>query len=100
MKEQLNIILTVFQHREPVRAHAEGKAGNFRPIVSVLAHELEYVWIDRAATENFNPSGCFARTARFAPAAPAAAADKTTYHHRGARPGEGEERWTELGLHA
>src|SRR5215469_3234394 len=100
LKEQLNIIHAVFQDRDAVRAHAEGKSGNLRRIVSVISHELEHVRIDHAASENFYPSSRLAGTARFAPAAPAAAADETTHHHFGAGLGEREERWAELGLHA
>src|SRR5207247_7455644 len=101
LKEQLQIIEAVLQHRNSIYAHSKRKAGNFLLIVAVVLHELEDVRIHHAAPENFNPSGLLARAARrvFMAAFAAPAADEAGDEHLRARLGEREERWTKAGFH-
>src|SRR5271165_1829606 len=92
LKEQLNIVHSVLQQRQPVDAHAEGESGNFFRVVSVVLHELEHIRIDHAAAQHFNPSRLLAGTARSIPLAlPASAADEAGHIQLRARLGEREE---------
>lgn len=77
LEKQLQIVHTILQQRDAIRAHAKGKAGDFLRVITVVLHEFEHVWIDHAAAENLNPSRLLARTAGCVvwPALPAAAAD-------------------------
>src|SRR5271168_4425582 len=55
IEEQLQIIHPILQQSDPVRAHAEGKPGDFSRVIPVVLHKLKHVGIHHAASENFDP---------------------------------------------
>src|SRR5579864_789864 len=103
LKEQLQVIEPILQHRYAVHAHAEGEAGYFLGGGGVIHNEIEHVGIDHAAAENFDPSSLLARAARLffrsGATLPASAADEAGDEHFGAGLCERKERWTEAGLY-
>src|SRR5579884_4139620 len=99
LKEQLQIIKPILQHRNSINAHAKGETGNLFGIVAVVLHKLEDVGIDHAAAENLDPSGLLAGSAGAPFTLPASAADEAGDEHLRARLGERKKRWTKAGLH-
>src|ERR1035438_8088745 len=89
LKEQLNVIYSVFQNCDAFYAHAEGEAGNF---CRVVIYKAEDVGVDHAAAEEFDPSAGLAVAAGSAVADAFAIAEDATDLHVGAWLGEREER--------
>src|SRR5882724_10495459 len=96
VEEQLNVVHSVFQNRDAVCAHAEGKAAD---LLGIVIHKSVHVGIDHAAAQNFDPSGLLAGTARLCPAFAAASTNETRHHHLRTGLREREERRPEAGLH-
>src|SRR5437660_1616683 len=99
MKDQLQIVEVVLQHRNAIYAHSKRKAGDFFGIVTVVLHKLEYVRVNHAAAENFYPSGLLARATRVSPPLAASSANEAGDEHLCARLGKWKKRWPETGLH-
>src|SRR5271165_4112119 len=74
VEEQLQIIHSILQQSNPVRAHAKRKSRNFLGVVPVVLHKLKYIRIHHAAPQNLNPPRLFAWAAgiRAAPPTPTA----------------------------
>src|ERR1700740_594994 len=67
LEEELNVIHAVLQKRDAVGANAEGEARYLLRVVAIVLHEFEYVGIDHAAAQDFDPAGSFAGTTGLAP---------------------------------
>src|SRR5260370_11872998 len=92
LKEQLQIIHSILQQRDPVRAHAKGKSRNLLRVVPVVLHKFKNIGIDHAAAENLNPPGLLARAARIRPSPPAPSAYEARNEHLRARLGKWKKR--------
>src|SRR5947209_13621046 len=57
--ELLDVVDAPLEHRDTFYAHAEGEAAYFRRIVAVVFHKIEYVRVDHAAAEQFDPAALF-----------------------------------------
>src|SRR6266404_601469 len=97
LKEQLNIIHTVLQNRNPFHAHAEGKSRN---LCRIVIHKAVHIRIDHAAAQQLNPSAGLAVPARTTVAYSLAVTENATDLDVGARLGKREERRIETRLHA
>ena len=89
LEEGAQVWHAVFEHGEPVDAHAEGEALD---LIRVEAAAAQHVGVDHAAAEDFQPVGALAE-------AQLAALARTLDVHFRRRLGEGEERGAEAHRH-
>src|SRR5205085_4659668 len=72
LEQQLNVVNSVAQHGDAIRAHPESETADLRGVIAVVAHELENVRVHHAATQQLDPSTLLAGAAAFAAAKRAA----------------------------
>src|SRR5256885_1260220 len=75
LEKNLDIVDAVFEHGQPIDAHAESEAADF---FRVVIHEAVHGGVDHAGTEQLNPAGAFAFRADAAARGRAAAPAKDT----------------------
>ena len=71
LKKQPNIVDAVFEHGDPLDAHAEGEARN---LFRIVADKLENGRVDHTGAENFQPTAGFTNAAGLSISERAAAA--------------------------
>src|SRR5436305_871851 len=66
--KQLNIVDSIFQHRDSFYAHAEGESADLAGVVAVAFYELEHIGVDHAAAQQLDPAAHLAQAAAFSAA--------------------------------